>query len=219
MAEQTEKKSGAGFAANTDTNLAADSKKDSGPRDRILEASLKLFVEQGYFNTNVPDISKLSRCSVGSIYHHFLNKEEIASKLYNDGLQQFRQALAESLSLETDLEGAIRNLVVAFLKFAEDHQLLSRYIWLARHDEFLNQNLIRPTMVGFDELGRMLTKIIKSGIRSGEIPNLKAEIIWSIVFGMPLSFMTDWLEGHTRETPTQAAPTLANAAVAALRGI
>ena len=46
------------------------------PRERILQASLELFVDQGYFNTNVPDISKKSKCSVGSIYHHFLNKEE-----------------------------------------------------------------------------------------------------------------------------------------------
>ena len=45
------------------------------PRDRILAAALKLFVEQGYFNTNVPDLSRESKCSVGSIYHNFKNKE------------------------------------------------------------------------------------------------------------------------------------------------
>ena len=60
---------------------------DKGPRERVLQASLELFVAKGYFNTNVPDISKLSKCSVGSIYHHFLNKEEIAGMLYEDGIK------------------------------------------------------------------------------------------------------------------------------------
>src|SRR5262245_32326893 len=125
-----------------------------GPRERILQAALELFVEQGYFNTNVPDISKRSRCSVGSIYHHFLNKEEIASQLYRDGIQQFRQALAAAIDTNATLDKTIRTLVVAFLGFAENHHLLSRYLWLARHTEFLSNKVAQPTVVGFDQLGR-----------------------------------------------------------------
>ena len=189
-----------------------------GPRERVLLASLKLFVEQGYFNTNIPDISKLSNCSVGSIYHHFLNKEEIASQIYMDGIHQFRAALSNSIDNDADLRGTVRALVVAFLQFAETHQLLSRYIWLARHDEFLNQNLTKPTMVGFDKLGRKLTRSIKGAIRSGEIAQINAEVVWSIVFGIPLSFMTDWLDGYTRTKPSDAAEQLAAAAYAALKG-
>ncbi len=188
-----------------------------GPRERILVASLKLFVEKGYFNTNVPDISKLSKCSVGSIYHHFLNKEEIASSLYLEGISMFRAALSKAVTPEMNAEQTISSLVTTFLEFSEARPLYSRYIWLARHDEFLNQGLTRPTMVGFDELGRKLTKTFKKAIRNEEVVNRSAEVIWSIVFGIPLSFVTDWLDGYTRNTPSQAAPELAKAAVAALK--
>lgn len=191
---------------------------ETGPRERILSASLKLFVDQGYFNTNVPDISRESRCSVGSIYHHFLNKEEIASQLYRDGIERFRLALSSAIQDGDSLEASIRKLVVAFLKFAEDHRQLSRYLWLARHDEFLSSKVSRPTTVGFDKLGRMLTRIIKSGIRKGDIPDLDAEVIWSIIFGIPLSFVRDWLDGYTRQTPSEVAPLIAEACLSALRG-
>ena len=117
-----------------------------------------------------------------------------------------------------DRQSTIHSIVVAFLRFAETHQLLSRYIWLARHDEFLNQGSSKPTMVGFDKLGRKLTKLIKQGIRSGEIAPVGAEVVWSVVFGIPLSFMTDWLDGYTRTKPSDAAEQLANAAYAALKG-
>ena len=62
------------------------------PRERILAAALKLFVEQGYFNTNVPDLSRESHCSVGSIYHTFKNKEQVATALYEEGISAFRNA-------------------------------------------------------------------------------------------------------------------------------
>lgn len=193
--------------------------EQAGPRERILAAALELFVEQGYFNTNVPDISRRSRCSVGSIYHHFLNKEEIADQLYRKGIIQFRHALSEALAPSDGVQETVRSVVIAFLDFAERNHELSRYLWLARHNEFLSDRVRKPTVVGFDPLGRRLTKAIKNGIRRGEIPQLKAEIFWSIVFGIPLSYVRDWLDGYTEDTPREAAPVIASACWAALQGL
>ena len=190
-----------------------------GPRERILSAALDLFVEQGYFNTNVPDISKKSRCSVGSIYHHFVNKEEIASQLYRDGIQRFRRALCQSIEPAGTPEETIRRMVIAFLHFAEEHHILSRYLWLARHNEFLSDNVRKPTTVGFDELGRRLTKVIKNGVRGGSIPHMKAEVFWSIVFGIPLSYVRDWLDGYTTDSPGGVAESLASACWSGLQGL
>ena len=192
---------------------------DKGPRERVLQASLELFVAKGYFNTNVPDISKLSKCSVGSIYHHFLNKEEIAGMLYEDGIKQFRFALSEAIKDSKSVEEAVKNLVPAFLSFAESHRLLSRYLWLARHNEFLSSNVRRPTVVGFDPLGRKLTSIIKNGVRSGEIEKVEAEVFWSIVFGIPLSFVRDWLDDFTKFSPSQVSKKLSSACWSALKGL
>ena len=61
------------------------------PKQRILAAALKLFVEQGYFRTNVPDLSRDSKCSVGSIYHNFKNKEEVARPCILRGLPLLEQ--------------------------------------------------------------------------------------------------------------------------------
>lgn len=192
--------------------------QELGPRERILEASLQLFVEQGYFNTNVPDISKSSRCSVGSIYHHFLNKEEIARLLYNEGIQKFRIALSAAIDPNASLENTIQAIVITFMGFAESNRLLARYLWLARHHEFLNDKITRPTVVGFDELGRKLTRAVKNSIRKGEIPPVRAPIFWSIVFGIPLSYVRDWLDGYMADAPGKIAPVIATACWAALRG-
>lgn len=45
---------------------------------RILDASMKLFLEKGYENTTIQDIvDELGDLSKGAIYHHFKSKEDI----------------------------------------------------------------------------------------------------------------------------------------------
>jgi AcrR family transcriptional regulator len=187
------------------------------PRERILGAALKLFVEQGYFNTNVPDLSRESKCSVGSIYHNFKNKEEVASALYLEGISAFRRALEASVGNTTDVEKLVKTLVRSFLEFSEVNFQLSRYIWLCRHNEFMSGMIKHPTMIGYDRLGRTLTRAIKSGIREGKIRPIKANVLWSIMFGIPLAYVRDWLDGYNPDPPKVVAPELAEACWRALR--
>jgi TetR/AcrR family transcriptional regulator, repressor of fatR-cypB operon len=187
------------------------------PRERILAAALKLFVEQGYFNTNVPDLSRESKCSVGSIYHNFKNKEEVATALYAEGINSFRRALAHSLQGKTEVSDVIKTVVRAFLEFSEVNYQLSKYIWLCRHNEFMSGIIKRPTMVGFDDLGRALTKTIKNGVRDGKILPLKANLIWSILFGIPFGYVRDWLDGYNTEPPSKVTNEVAEACWRALK--
>jgi AcrR family transcriptional regulator len=187
------------------------------PRERILAAALKLFVEQGYFNTNVPDLSRESQCSVGSIYHNFKNKEEVAAALYSEGLKAFRNALQGSVKGCSDPEQLIKTLVKSFLKFSEVNHQLSRYIWLCRHTEFMSGIIRHPTMIGFDELGRNLTKVIKAGIKNGKLRKIDAHLMWSIIFGIPLAYVRDWLDGYNPKKPSLVADEIAKACWLALK--
>jgi TetR/AcrR family transcriptional regulator, repressor of fatR-cypB operon len=187
------------------------------PRERILAAALKLFVEQGYFNTNVPDLSRESKCSVGSIYHTFRNKEEVARALYYEGIRAFRDAMLSCLRSARSPEEAVREIVRSFLLFSEINIQLSKYIWLCRHNEFMSGLIRHPTMVGFDELGRQLTAHLKGGIRDGILRDLDAHLIWSILFGTPLAYVRDWLEGYNTKKPSEVITPLADACWRALR--
>lgn len=186
-------------------------------RERILAAALKLFVEQGYFNTNVPDLSRESKCSVGSIYHNFRNKEEVATALYKEGISSFRKALEKSLTGVTEISEVIKTVIRSFLEFAEVNHQFSKYLWLSRHNEFMTGVIKSPTMVGFDKLGRSLTRSIKKGIREGKILPLNANILWSIMFGIPVGYVRDWLDGYNPEPPSKVSAQIADACWRALK--
>ena len=206
------------IAPETSGGVAATELLNYAPRERILGAALKLFVEQGYFNTNVPDLSRESKCSVGSIYHNFKNKEEVASALYAEGMHSFRRALEAAVRrVPEQPEQLIKALVRSFLEFSAVNVQLSRYMWLCRHNEFITGAVRYPTMVGFDPFGRLLTKTIKQGIRSKQIRVLRANVIWSILFGIPLAYVRDWLDGYNTVPPGQVADELAETCWRALR--
>jgi AcrR family transcriptional regulator len=197
--------------------LESSDSPSASSKQRIMAAALKLFVEQGYFNTNVPDLSKLSRCSVGSIYHTFKNKEEIAASLYEESIAAFRQALTKSIEKAGEPEEVVKSLVTSFMTFAEVNHQLSRYIWLCRHGEFLDKISSHPTSVGFDALGRKLTRSIRKGEKSGQIRTLPAQILWSVIFGIPLAYVRDWLDGFNKVSPIHASETIADAVWRALK--
>jgi hypothetical protein len=136
-------------------------------------------------------------------------------------MKKFRQALVDELKNipPENTKSLIEKLVVGFLTFAEHNVLLARYLWLNRHNEFISGKLSAPTSVGFDELGRLLTKHLRVAMDKKELPRVKAHVIWSILFGIPVSYIRDWLDGFAPENPTSIAPLLATACYSALQGV
>ncbi|MFH1241055.1 MAG: TetR/AcrR family transcriptional regulator [Pseudomonadota bacterium] len=60
-------------------------------RQQISDAAMRLFAKNGYHNTTVRDIARLSKISTGSIYDYIKNKEDIlflVSKNFFDNLQR-----------------------------------------------------------------------------------------------------------------------------------
>ncbi|MDO4168601.1 MAG: TetR/AcrR family transcriptional regulator [Lachnospiraceae bacterium] len=58
-------------------------------KDIIYTSAIELFRENGYDNTSMQDISRVTGISIGSIYHHYRNKAEI--------LRRFGLAINERL--------------------------------------------------------------------------------------------------------------------------
>lgn len=50
-------------------------------QQRILDAAKRLFLTKGYNGSNLRDIAKAAKVSMGGIYHHFASKEEIYRSL------------------------------------------------------------------------------------------------------------------------------------------
>lgn len=65
----------------------------SSRKDEILQAALACFSEHGVDATTIEMIRDRSGASIGSLYHHFGNKERIHGELYLAGIGQYAALL------------------------------------------------------------------------------------------------------------------------------
>lgn len=87
-------------------------------RDLIAAAAIELFVERGVAATRVEDILAAAGVSVGSFYHHFGDKLNLAATVYLDLLQRFQSDLLVELDRHARAEDTVRGLVAAYLRWA-----------------------------------------------------------------------------------------------------
>lgn len=148
-------------------------------RSLILETALKLFTEKGYFNTSVHDIKKTANISIGSIYHYFKSKEEIARALRSSVveflLEKFKQIDQETEDLELKLKGIAHFLV----EMTETNLSEIRYILHARHQEFVSGEI----PVCSSEPFRMFVGIVQKGIQQGTLAQGDPLVISACLLG------------------------------------
>ena len=85
-------------------------------RASILKAALDCFIGQGVEATTIDDIRRASGSSIGSLYHHFGNKEGIAAGLFIDGIQRLNADLLRKLKRCKTAEDSVQHGRYAVLR-------------------------------------------------------------------------------------------------------
>jgi AcrR family transcriptional regulator len=189
-----------------------------GQAAKVLDAALRLFDMQGYSATTVEDIRIQSQVSVGSIYHHFGNKEGIAGALYVASLADFRLGLSEAIG-EAGAEQGVRAGVAHHLGWCDANRARARFLMRRRETEVADL-----THDEVDDLNRRTFETIdlwyRPHVTAGEIRELPLPLLYAVWFGPAQEYARAVLErGPSKSLPQlpDAEPTLAGAAWAALR--
>lgn len=115
----------------TRTPTASTDRRAARPASRrgdIADAAIDLFLDQGVAATRVEDILTAAGVSVGSFYHHFGDKLNLAATLYLEHLERFQRDLLVELDRNERTEDAVRGLVAAYLRWAGDDPRAMRYM-------------------------------------------------------------------------------------------
>ena len=82
-------------------------------KDEILQAALACFTDFGVDATTIEMIRDRSGASIGSLYHHFGNKERIIGALYLAGTAEYAALLAEGFAQADSAEACVKVLLVS----------------------------------------------------------------------------------------------------------
>src|SRR3954453_14041383 len=91
-------------------------------RQRILDAALVCFLEEGYEQTTIARIREFSGASNGALFHHFASKEAIADALFVSAIASFQEGLWDLVRRKPGSVGsAVRGAVAHQLRWTEEH--------------------------------------------------------------------------------------------------
>ncbi|MEA2474453.1 MAG: hypothetical protein QOE06_2368 [Thermoleophilaceae bacterium] len=188
-----------------------------GRRGDILDAALVLFDEAGYLRAGIQDIAEQAHASVGSVYHHFEGKEEIAAAIYVEGLADYHRGLLRDLNREHgSAEEAVKSLVRSHLRWVKRNRELARFLFTSRDPEVVGagaQELDGVNRRVFAAVQRWLDRWIEAG----EVQRLPIGLLHAVLLGPSQEFCRHWSAGRTSESIDAAEPTLAEAAWRAVR--
>ncbi|MFL5844867.1 MAG: TetR/AcrR family transcriptional regulator [Solirubrobacteraceae bacterium] len=100
---------------------------DPHRREDILVAALGAFEAKGILGATLEDIRTGSGASIGSIYHHFGDKEGIAAALHAAVLADYQRGFAAAIE-DAGAEQGVRAVVDAHLRWAQRHPPQMRYL-------------------------------------------------------------------------------------------
>ncbi len=162
-----------------------------GVHERVINASLLLFTKQGYFKTSVPDIVKASGCSTGSIYHHFKDKEGIASALYESLVMRMNLALDEIETQFPSSKQRCQAVIKLLFHITETEPEVMEFILYAKHKEFLPGNNPICSSRPFQKMREFVT----AGIAEGDLQPIDDLVASASLYGGALRLIFLRLDG------------------------
>ncbi len=79
-------------------------------QERILEAALQLFAQEGFHATSTSKVAKLAEVSEGLIFRHFENKEGLLQAVLEEGEKRLK-ALFVDIVMEPDPKEVVRKTI------------------------------------------------------------------------------------------------------------
>jgi AcrR family transcriptional regulator len=182
----------------------------------ILEAALDCFTRHGIQATTIEQLCQQAGCSIGSIYHHFGNKEGIASGLFIHGMGKLHAALLTGLYSCSSAEQSVRAVVLTYSDWVSENRDLARYLLNSRDIAFTDaarQMLRRINQEYLQEIYQLFAPYVLRG----EMKLLPQETYIPIISGPIEDYVRHWLTGQFRESPAKVKHVFAEAAWNAVR--
>lgn len=185
-------------------------------RERILAAALGVFLEHGLAGASIEDVCARSGASVGSVYHHFGNKEGLAGAVFEAALSGYQaDFLAAVEEHPTDAEAGVRAMVDAHLRWClELHPDQARFLLL--HGDAARGATGDGLAASNRAFFRRVSGWWRTHVAYGALRDLDFDLAYAILLGPAQEFCRLSLTGRTQIPLSQAGRSLAEAAWSAL---
>ncbi|MCR1897474.1 TetR/AcrR family transcriptional regulator [Irregularibacter muris] len=156
-------------------------------REQIMISAERLFLEKGFVQTTIDDISKASEYSRRTIYSYYENKDDILYHIIEKGLLSLKANINAALSKSKDFFRRYHMICTAFKSYQYDSPSSMDSVIKAKPTGFGDKDvpevIARIFSLG-DEINQVLASFIEDGIKQKVVredinPMATVYIMWS----------------------------------------
>ncbi len=198
------------------------SSRSQQKKQQILQQALVCFVEHGVEGATIDMIREATQTSVGSLYHHFGNKDAIAGAVFIEGMRDFAQLLKQYLSrldnsvlTESQACAGVKALVYANVDWISEQPDWANYVF---HHRSRVKGQGRQRLKGdqghfYQHINNWFTPFLDKGL----IQELPLEVLASVITGPVHTYARHWLAGRYKVSLVEHREVFAEAAWQALK--
>lgn len=167
--------------------------KTQATKQRIIDAALRLFAEQGVDATTTRHIASAAEIAEGTIYRHFESKDALAKELFEGAFVPFSKALTElSVSGGSTIEKIRATVRHFYSAFDADP---ARWAYIMTYQRGPWSKVDGRTMTPVKLMHRLLNESVATGEFQIKNPALTTQIVMGIIEHPALGIIYQELKG------------------------
>ncbi len=171
--------------------------KNNNKHHRILEAAIKIFAEQGFFQSTISQIAREAGVADGTIYLYFKNKDDILVHFLNYKAKQIFDRFREDVDQADNAIDKLRSLVRRHLdEFQRDRNMAVVYQVEIHQSRRLIEEQIK-------EMSKMylniISEIVERGQEEGRLrKDLYVSLVKRFILGAIDEVINTWLHSEAQ---------------------
>ncbi len=161
-------------------------------RRSILDAAMKLFVEDGYDNVSIRKIAKRIEYSPATIYLYFTDKDEIFFQLHQEAFSKFLAVQKETLKIQNPM-ARLAKQGANYLEFAQKHPEHYDLMFIIKAPLRKLKTEWNCGFESFDILRQTIAECIDQGHLGNNNVDVVAIHVWANVHGLASLIIRDRL--------------------------
>ena len=178
--------------------------RDPDKPQQIIEAAIRVFARNGYYNSRVSDIAREAGIAAGTIYLYFKTKDEILVTLFRQKMAEWVSLVRQEIADAQDPLEKIRRIVALHFRMIEAHPALAEVVQveLRQGHKFFRGASAREVSAYFD----VIAEALEEGRLAGQIKKeLPVKVATKMLFGAMDQLATSWVLGRRGSRLSEAA--------------
>jgi TetR/AcrR family fatty acid metabolism transcriptional regulator len=183
--------------------------RDPDKPSQIIDAAVRVFARNGFYNSRVSDIAREAGIASGTIYLYFKTKDEILVTLFREKMAAFVAGLRKAIADEADATARVRRLIRLHFETLEANPDMAEVVQveLRQGQKFFRGASAHEISAYFDLIGAVLQEGVAAGVFRRDLP---VKVATKILFGAMDQVTTSWVLGKRGYRLTDAAEPVAD---------